>query len=136
MITRLEALTEYARRYDDHIEKLSDDIEDDPNSDADGWEFQCDLATLLKIPLEIYGLPPMAIEHTRFMEGAAPAFERLAEGGCSPRECRELIAEYDEFLELDLVWIVFGIPFEDLPISGYRSLVAFITEFGTRGFKD
>jgi hypothetical protein len=46
--------------------------------------------------------------------------------------CTDLLYEFDEHYDLDLHFILFGLPNRSLSTLGYRALISFIYEYGMR----
>jgi hypothetical protein len=130
VMLRIHALCEYAKMEN----KYSGTVES--TADPDHWDFRAATTKLLGIPFWAHRILDGSVELDELVEESEMFFGLWVSGHGSPKACREFEDFVDDYLDLDLGWIICGVPYTELPSGGYYSLLAFFHKFGTRRYVD
>lgn len=137
VMLRVRAICEYARLSEMHSEMLdSNKSIGDAEVDEENWNFHIETTALLGIPFHAKDITDGCIEIDELMEESEMFFGLWVSGHSSPKACREFERFVDDYLDLDLGWIISGIPYTELPSGGYYSLLAYFHKVGTRSYEE
>lgn len=137
VMLRVRAICEYARLSEVHSEMMdSNESIDDEEADEENWNFHIETTELLRIPIRANGISDGCIEIEELIEESEMFFGLWVSGHSPPKACREFESLVDDYLDLDLGWIISGIPYTELPAGGYYSLLAFFHKIGTRRYEE
>lgn len=131
IMLRFRALAEYAKLSEEDMKRAGEE-NNETVLDKDGWNFHIATTKLLGMPFGMMGLYGMSEEMVDLIEESKVFFGLWVRGRSSPSACREFEEYVDDYLDLDLGWIICGIRYTELPSGGYRSLLSFFHRFGTR----
>lgn len=137
VMLRVRAICEYAKLREVHSEKIdSGKAIDEAKADEENWNFHIETTELLGIPFGANGISDGCIEIEELIEESEMFFGLWVSGHSSPKACREFEGLVDDYLDLDLGWIISGVPYSELPSGGYYSLLAYFHKVGTRRYEE
>ena len=123
-----EALVLYTRAN----EKLNFELPVEVLEEMD--EKQCnEILDNLQIPRGTYGILPEGGLPDSWADELDELVPPWVRGQASYDDCSSIISLLDDFYDLDLSWILYGLPISDLPRLAYSSLKHYVYEFGMRG---
>jgi hypothetical protein len=133
---RYKAVYEFIRRNNNWYDSQPCSLEED-DVFHQMYELQYEhLCDALGIPKGVYGLDFVGILHEDWLEELNSLIPAWVCGDCTYDDCTNIIYLLDECFDLDLHWILFGIPNSHLPRLAYRMLENFVYVFGMRGQSD
>lgn len=137
VMLRVLAICEYARLSEMHSNRIDSSRSiDEAKADEDDWNFHIETTKLLGIPFGANGISDGCIEIEELIEESRMFFGLWVSGHSSPKACREFEGLVDDYLDLDLGWIISGIPYTQLPSGSYYSLLAVFHKVGTRRYEE
>lgn len=133
IMARARAVSEYIRRINDWVEghlgeTLSEDEWGRQYERQSNW-----LQKSLNIPSGVYGLSADGHLSESWLDDVEYLVSVWVTGDATYDECTDLLVELDSRYDLDLHWILYGIPNSDLPRLAYFLLHNFVYVFGLRG---
>lgn len=133
IMARARAVGEYIRRMHDWLDDhLNGSLSDDEWERQHEWQANW-LRTSLNIPTGVYGLGSDGRLSDSWINDVEDLVSLWVSGEATYDECTDLIIVLDSQYDLDLHWILYGIPNSELPRLAYFLLHNFVYVFGLRG---